>query len=608
MVAMKSRQEQGIVLVSTLFMIVAVLAMIGAYFIITRIELATTKSTSNSAEGFFAAEAGLNLRAEQVRLLFLGYNRPAGSSPTGSSPCEGGDQGSGDFQCQTFDIGKHQAHTYVIEDGSNPINTTIPQGELYQNLNAQEYRYTVRSTAVNTANKIEAILDLRFKSRLVPLFQFVAFYNKDLEVLPGPQMNLSGPIHTNGDLYMNAGNRLRVDGQVSTANSFFRGRKNNNSCSSNPVEVRDPTNWEAVVPSCGSRVEVLEADVNPWNGMIQLGVDTLTVPEPEELDPVSGNTYWDLADLRLVLNLTGANAPDLASSATGVEVRNVDGSVDAGAQAFLDSCSGSTSGRAVNYSNTFFNNRESSFIHMLEVDMLPLFNCLHQSFLAGGSSDIMGAGLDDTSEGGLVFHFSVDGPNSADSATNYGVRVRNGSALQSNLAGAGTVQGLTIVSDQAFYVHGDYNSSGWIPAAFLVDSINPLSNNWDLSDANSTAGLGSRTAADTTANVAILAGTDSTGGIEGVGGQGGSYNGGLENYPRFHESWSGRTWTYRGSFVSLNTPRHADGAWVYGNPQYQAPNRDWDYDVRFNDAANLPPLSPRFVYLRQELFVREFEQ
>jgi hypothetical protein len=29
-------------------------------------------------------------------------------------------------------------------------------------------------------------------------------------------------------------------------------------------------------------------------------------------------------------------------------------------------------------------------------------------------------------------------------------------------------------------------------------------------------------------------------------------------------------------------------------------------ETNLNDAANLPPLSPRFVYLLQELFVRQF--
>lgn len=167
------------------------------------------------------------------------------------------------------------------------------------------------------------------------------------------------------------------------------------------------------------------------------------------------------------------------------------------------------------------------------------------------------------------------------------------------------VQGLTIVSDQAAYTWGHYNSVNKIPAAILADTFNPLSGNWNDANSNNWSARG---AVNTTFNAAVLAGTDTTGGIDGAGGQGGAYNGGLENYPRFHENWSGRTFTYRGSFVSLETPRHQAGAWSYGSPQYTAPGRNWDYDTDFNDAANLPPLSPRFVYLRQELFVRDFEQ
>ena len=59
--------------------------------------------------------------------------------------------------------------------------------------------------------------------------------------------------------------------------------------------------------------------------------------------------------------------------------------------------------------------------------------------------------------------------------------------------------------------------------------------------------------------------------------------------------------------MSLNKPRHVTGAWVYGGMQYTAPTRNWSYDTMFNDAAKLPPLAPRFVYLRQELFVRDYE-
>ena len=85
----------------------------------------------------------------------------------------------------------------------------------------------------------------------------------------------------------------------------------------------------------------------------------------------------------------------------------------------------------------------------------------------------------------------------------------------------------------------------------------------------------------------------------------GSYNGGLENYPRLHEDWGGVTLTYRGSFVSLASPIRVDGP--KGAQSYGAPIRDWGFETRFSNFAELPPFTPRFVYLRHQLFVRDFE-
>jgi hypothetical protein len=40
--------------------------------------------------------------------------------------------------------------------------------------------------------------------RLRAALQFLAFYQNDLEILPGATMNLHGPVHTNGNLYLNS--------------------------------------------------------------------------------------------------------------------------------------------------------------------------------------------------------------------------------------------------------------------------------------------------------------------------------------------------------------------------------------------------------------------
>jgi hypothetical protein len=599
--------EDGFALISAFYFILILIAISGAYFMASKTELQSGKSSSDATTAFYAAEAGLNLRAEEIRNIFIGYNRPDGTSPEGTSPCSSGNQGSGDFVCKNYSIGNREVTTYVVEDQNNPIQTTIPPGELYQNLSAQEYRYRTQSIAKTQKEDVGAILELRFKSRLVPLFQFAVFYNKDLEILPGPTMTLSGPVHTNGNLYLNTENNnpgLTIQGQVTTAGDLYRGRKNTNGCNSNPVRIHNPITPVSLLPSCSSRTQVHPPQVESWNGMIQMGVDTLTIPEPEELDPSPDQIYWEKADLRLVLALDQNNEPITdANSTTGIYVSNIS-DINTAMTQTLHACTGSIGGGVIHSTNTFYNNREGKTIRMLEVDMESLLNCLYSTNWLGSGSHT----LNDTSEGGLVFHFTVQGPDSALPANNYGVRIRNAASLQSNLGGAPAVIGMTVVTDQAMYTHGHYNSINKIPAAILSDSINMLSANWNLDDTASTQNINQRNASNTTINIAILSGTDSTGGIEGTGGHGGAYNGGLENYPRLHEDWTGRTLTYRGSFVSLYTPRHVSGNWIYGNPQYNAPGRNWNYDTDFNDASKLPPLSPRFVYLRQELFVREYEQ
>ena len=107
-----------------------------------------------------------------------------------------------------------------------------------------------------------------------------------------------------------------------------------------------------------------------------------------------------------------------------------------------------------------------------------------------------------------------------------------------------------------------------------------------------TRSQGQRQASDTTINAAFLAGVDESKDRRD------GYNGGLENYPRLHEYWGKeRTLTIRGSFVSLGEPQRVDGK--SKDSSYKPPKRDWDFDTDFNNAANLPPLSPRFVNLVQ---------
>jgi hypothetical protein len=226
-----------------------------------------------------------------------------------------------------------------------------------------------------------------------------------------------------------------------------------------------------------------------------------------------------------------------------------------------------------------------------------------------GSFQNLGLAASDTSSNGLVFHASVlstANPSPSSNASPYGFALVRGQQLPglAEINPSDDPTGLTFVSDQAVYLVGNYNTVNWQPASILADSLNVLSAqriDTDIQlDKGSSTGNGP-TPENTTVNTAFLSGTDITNSTLTPG-----YNGGLENYPRFHENWGGITLSYRGSFVSTGLPERVTGTW--NNQVYGAPIRDWRYDTRFNNAKNLPPMSPRFVFLKQEGFSRNFDQ
>jgi hypothetical protein len=152
---------------------------------------------------------------------------------------------------------------------------------------------------------------------------------------------------------------------------------------------------------------------------------------------------------------------------------------------------------------------------------------------------------------------------------------------------------LTVATPDPLYVWGNYNAptsalgttntSATRPASFAADAVTILSPAW--TDANSTAALSSRNPTATTVNAAILTGI--------VPSNGTSYSGGVENFPRFLENWSGVTFTYNGSMVAMFNSSIATGAWGGANV-YNAPSRNWAFDLNFMNATKLPPGTPEF--------------
>jgi hypothetical protein len=206
--------------------------------------------------------------------------------------------------------------------------------------------------------------------------------------------------------------------------------------------------------------------------------------------------------------------------------------------------------------HTFYNYRESKWLTATELDIGAL--------MAAGQAP----------ENGIIFiSASETAPGAADAV----VRLANGAELPDG--------GLTVATDNPLYILGDYNITDPQPASVLTDAINILSNAWD--DEKSHDPLEERTASPTYVRCAIMAGNLET--------TDGNYNGGLENFLRFLERWSGRPLTYVGSLVCMWYSEWATGPWYYGGNSYTAPRRQWSFDTNFYDPDLLPPGTPNIL-------------
>jgi len=626
--------ESGFALITVFLLITVLTALAGSYLVMTRSEILLARSSKESSSGFNAAEAGLNLRAGFVKRILDNFDDPTGISPTSVEDCDNGTLGSGDYQCQTYDLNKgFKAVTFVTQEASNPLTMVVPPGLPFQGLNAIENRYTVHSVGRGVKNNNQALLGLTFRARSVPLFQFAIFFEEDLEFFNGNTMIVDGPVHGNSDIYLasqDGDGSLSFNKQLTTANDIYRGRKNVDTCSGYTSTVRAYKNTPSYVnfSDCSSSTTRYKVeDVSAWEDKVLHSIGQVKVPEMADIDAFSDGPYWQKADLRLVLKLNSSGQSDTSFSTTGVVVMNADNSIDTAATLNLNACSGLVNSKSIGSTGdgSSGNNlrlfREkayadsvgsavSNYERTLEIDTRNLLDCLDDY-----PSIIDSKPLNESSNGGLVFFFTIDGNLSASSHNNYSVRIRNSARLRATSSGAPLPLGLTVVSDQRIVIWGDYNSNvtDWISASIISDSLYLLSNSWQDSDSEISK-TEDRIGNATTVRAAVLTGIARTGGENGVGGQdkGESTNGGgVINIFRFNEwfrdeaSGGDVDFVYDGSMVSLGAPRRSQSLQV--NSVYSAPNRTWSYDERFNIVAQLPPLTPRFTYLTQDLFTRDYE-
>jgi hypothetical protein len=177
--------------------------------------------------------------------------------------------------------------------------------------------------------------------------------------------------------------------------------------------------------------------------------------------------------------------------------------------------------------------------------------------------------------------------------------------------------GFTVASEQPVYLQGDYNANagGWTAAhaaaAVISDSVTLLSNNWTDYQSFRYPTYQSNVARRATQSYyrfATAAGKSLTfqrpawGAYEDFG-----TDGGVHNFLRYLEDWSGVGANYKGSLVSFYYSQYATGTFKCCNTVYSAPTRNYSFDTDFLDPAKLPPGTPHFRDIVNVGFKQDFK-
>ncbi len=497
------------------------------------------------------------------------------------------------------------------------VRETITQGpfvgmySLTQNINIQ--------SSVRDASNHRSAVVVSVKAQAIPIFQFAAFWEGDFEDYAGNRKDVYGRVHGNGNLYL-GGSDLHFHDPVTTPGKVRRDHKVAHKDPEDPttnvyiynaaaVPVKLDFDSEEIPGAAAFRAQ---SDAK-FNGRLKTdayGVDSLQLPLPTGILPrelirprEAGDTpeeqevkYAWQADMYVTVDFTTIGAYSATCPSTTAPYPGAPGGSNTRHPAITvvryDGGPLPTTAAKCNIFkfrfDAFGDGHEWRWVDALTVELDTLRTWL--TGVGGPKPDVIYIEFKPRST-------ALPGPASETNPGGDGgglpfpaLRLRDGTQLHGRLS---------IGSEYPLYVRGDYNTTTKQPAAVFGDTYTWLSTTYP--DGGYPNIPQSPTFANNvTHNFAIVLGTGEgyVGCYHEVAGCVQPPGGGGAGWFRSLEDATGRTYTFRGSFVSLWAPVHATKFGVCQgppscDPHYKRPAvRNTIFETMFLWPDSLPPATP----------------
>ena len=441
---------------------------------------------------------------------------------------------------------------------------------------------TLTTTAANLTNpndphNVVARVRRIFQKQILSLWRYAIFYTDGMEIHPGAPMTVNGDVHTNGSLYTGH-DTLTLNGNTTYVDLWSIGFMSGDS--QHPETPTSPHWAPGMPPTSGQAQQPYGVVLDDYHQLIDYTTSSTT------LDP-----YRFQTQAGAVITIDASNNVKIYNSA-GTDITNATTGTNKNMAVAFKS--------AITTNQTITDNREGATTGNATVRLATLDLSVITTAVNTGKFGNFN---------GIVYITDISA--GANGLTNKrGIRLKNGAKLPDG-SSVGTTPGLTVASANPIYVQGDYNTGSTAsvqpasnsgdptqptvpgytrqPAAIIGDAVTILSNSWSDALAGTVPD-----ATNTTVNAGIISGIVPSGS--------GYYSGGVENFPRFLEDWSGKSFTYYGSMLELYNSQQGIGHWGAANV-YSPPNRAWYFDTNF--LSKPPPgLMASYDYVRSRWYMQ----
>jgi Tfp pilus assembly protein PilX len=185
------------------------------------------------------------------------------------------------------------------------------------------------------------------------------------------------------------------------------------------------------------------------------------------------------------------------------------------------------------------------------------------------------------------------------------IKIVDGNLLTALGTCPGTVPcGLAIATENPAYIFGDFNANSAgggfndpnVAVSVNADAVTLLSNSFNDVNSFQAPYSNNDNGVTTWYRTAVMAGKGVSFTQPAVGAvpQDFGTDGGVHNFLRYIENWSGQTLNYSGSIISMYYNRQATGTFKCCTVVYQPPTRGYNFDTDFLTPSLLPPRTPLF--------------